>query len=237
MAWPSRKLLFTISTSPEIRPPPRPSDEIAIGPVIVAPRSSRAINTARSASILKSIPMPKPPVKSKLPCPETRPSLPALAVKLSMTSFDPPNRPAAATPVNTMPVTGLSIRALAVRSDPWIIGLAAVPVISAPMAIGPETSNPSTPANRQRVSAAPLNRIWPKSAPFCNRDERSASPLGVIRNWPRPIVCPPLCATARAAALLAERTADRATSTGRDERTNPERVMPRMRKSAFPVGN
>ena len=93
VAWPSRKALRTRSTSPEISPLP-PSDRMVSGPVTVADTSSRRISSALVAVAEISIPKPRAAARSKAARP-TKVPRPALAVKLSMTSFDPPKFPRA----------------------------------------------------------------------------------------------------------------------------------------------
>ena len=94
-------------------------------------------------------------VLSALTAPDTRPST-ACAAKRSITRRDPPNRPLACTPVSTVPVRALSIRASVVLSTPRIDGFSSVPRASAATATGPDRSNSSTPVSRQSVSAGPL---------------------------------------------------------------------------------
>ena len=79
-----------------------------------------------------------------------------LPLKPVMIRREPPNRPADSRLVMTMPVTALSSRAPEVRTEPLISGLSIVPLMSAPIAAGPERSSNSIPVSRQSVSAAPL---------------------------------------------------------------------------------
>ena len=71
-------------------------------------------------------------------------------------SCEPPNRPTDSRLSITMPVTALSSRAPAVRTEPLISGFSSVPDMSAPIAAGPERSISSIPVSRQSVSAEPL---------------------------------------------------------------------------------
>jgi hypothetical protein len=54
-----------------------------------------------------------------------------------------------------MPVTALSMRAFCAFNEPRMTGSTSRPLMSAPIATGPERSNTSTPDKRHKVSAGP----------------------------------------------------------------------------------
>ncbi len=202
----------------------------------MAAKSSRSISAACFASTAISRPKPLSDDRSSVARPAIVPR-PALAVRLSMTSFDWSNRPNALMLVRTVPLTGLSSRSASVRSDPRNCGLANVPLTSAPSAIGPDTSKLSMPVNRQIVSAGPLYLTWANSGALVRRLVRSpVRPSGEMRACACPTVLPPLAAMALTARPLPSRTRLMPASTGFDIISTPARVRPRTRRLALPVG-
>ena len=119
LAWPKRKKLRFRVTSPEIRPP---STElrILIGPVTVAAKSSRAISAACWALMSITMPMPSPAAtaKLKLPLPLSVPPPAVVPVRLGSSRREPSNWPVALILETTVPVRGLSSRALLVLTLP-----------------------------------------------------------------------------------------------------------------------
>ena len=79
-----------------------------------------------------------------VPPPSVRPR------KLVILSSEPPNRPTDSRLSITMPVTALSSRAPAVRTEPLITGLLKLPEMSAPIAAGPDRSSNSIPVSRHK---------------------------------------------------------------------------------------
>ena len=153
LALPSVKRPRSSLSCPDIRPP-RPSERIVSGPVTVAAISSRSSNCALTTLNLRSS-CGRPPEKSTDPAPAIVPPAGVLPPIWSSTRRDPPKRPLALRFCTTMPVTALSIRALTARIEPRICGSTIRPLMSAPIATGPDKSIISTPDRRQSVSAGP----------------------------------------------------------------------------------
>ena len=149
--------------------------------------------------------MPKPlaAAKSNAPVPVTRPPLPASAAKLSITSRDPPNRP------RRLDVgqhgaghRAFDPRAVGLRRRRWIRGSASVPAdVGGDRDRAGEVEQLDAGQPPQRIGRAVIAQLREQrraAQPAWRDRPRRAS---VSSACARPIVLPPLAATARTAAL------------------------------------
>ena len=188
-----------------------------------------------------SIPIPMPSsgstAKLKLPLPLTVPPPLVTPVNLGSTRREPSKRPTVLMLETTVPVNGLSSRALLVRTRPSICGLARLPLTSALADTGPVRSKVSTPVSRHRLSAPPLNRAWANSGLRTSSSCQRPPPRPVTRPWNRPMVLPSGdLMIPRAAALRCEMAILRPRSTGAEVRIRPDRVRPFTVNLASPTG-